>query len=92
MEKAEIKQNLKNTNTWFRLLIMILFMVFFAAAINVFGLLLLFQIIFSLLTGKSNERVRLFSKRLASYLYQILVYLSYSTEEKPFPFSDWPEE
>jgi hypothetical protein len=92
MEKAEIKQNLKNTNTWLRLFIMILFIIFFGAAISIFGLLLLFQIVFSLLTGKSNERVRIFSKRLTSYLYQILVYLSYTSDERPFPFSDWPEE
>jgi hypothetical protein len=32
-----------------------------------------------------------FGKSLGIYLKQIAEFLSYASEEKPFPFSDWPE-
>ncbi|OAD23647.1 hypothetical protein THIOM_000515, partial [Candidatus Thiomargarita nelsonii] len=27
---------------------------------------------------------------LSIYIHQILLYLTYNSEEKPFPFSSWP--
>ena len=90
--KEEIKTNLKNTNTWLRLLFMVLFSAFYFLAISVFGAMLAFQILVALLTGNPNERVRQFHAQLVKYIYQVLRYVSFGTEEKPFPFSDWPDE
>lgn len=89
--KEEIKTNLKNTNTWLRLLFMVLFSAFYFLAIFLFGALLTFQILVALITGSPNERIRPFHGQLARYIYQVLRYVSYGTEEKPFPFADWPE-
>ena len=89
--KEEIKGNLKNTGTWLRLLFMVLFGAFYFLAIFLFGALLIFQIIVALLTGSPNERVSSFHSQLARYIFQVLRYVSYCTEEKPFPFADWPE-
>jgi len=88
---TEMKQNLKNTNTWLRMLFMILFAIFFGAALNIFGIIVLFQLILSLFTGKTNARVRKFSNQMSKYIYSIMDYLSYNSEERPFPFADWPE-
>jgi len=90
--KEEIKTNLKNTNTWLRLLFMALFGAFYFLAIFVFGALLAFQILVALLTGKPNERIRQFHAQLVKYIYQVLRYVSFGTEERPFPFSEWPDE
>jgi hypothetical protein len=86
----ETKNNLKNTNAWLRLL----FVIFFSFLLYVAGLVLFvmifFQIVVNLFTGESNERIKNFSKSLNLYIYDLLQYMTYNTEERPFPFKDWP--
>jgi hypothetical protein len=90
--KEETKENLKNTNTWLRFVFMILFIIFFNFAEMLLMLIVAFQFIVSLIAGSPNERVKPFSRQLSRYIYEVLLFLSYNTEEKPFPFSDWPGE
>lgn len=90
--KEEIKTNLKNSSTWLRLLFMALFAAFYFLAIFVFGALLIFQILVALITGSTNERIRQFHAQLVKYIYQVLRFVSFGTEEKPFPFAEWPDE
>ena len=49
------------------------------------------QTLLNLLTGEPSESLRDFGKSLGIYLKQISEFLSYASEEKPFPFSDWPQ-
>ncbi len=88
----EIKQNIKNTNTWIRLIFMILFGLFYFVSISLFSVMLIFQILVALITGSPNERIRLFQAQLVQYIYRVLRYISYGTEKKPFPFDDWPRD
>ena len=90
--KEEVKKNLKDTNAWLRVLFMILFGCIYSLAIIVMWVLVLFQLTFSLLTGSPNTKIEPFSRQLSKYIYEILLYLSYNTEEKPFPFADWPAD
>jgi hypothetical protein len=44
-----------------------------------------------LFTGETNKRLENLGQALASYTYQIIRYLTFNTEERPFPFdADWP--
>jgi hypothetical protein len=69
-------------------------MLLFAVAYGVAELLLLvtavFQFLYLLVTGKTVERLLIFGENLSRYFYQIIRYLTFNTEERPFPFSDWP--
>jgi hypothetical protein len=49
------------------------------------------QFLFSLITGEDNLPLRRFGHSLSTYIYDVLKFLCYSSEEKPFPFADWPE-
>ena len=51
-----------------------------------------FQFLTSLFTGKPNDRLNRFGRNLAHYFQQITVYMTFATEEKPFPFAPWPDE
>ena len=88
----EIKEKLSNTETWIRGLYIILFMILLGISKMIIGALVLFQFIASLFTGQANDRLIEFSKSLATYVSQVILYLCYATNEKPFPFSDWPTE
>ena len=45
----------------------------------------------SIFSGEPSDSVKGFGKSLGVYLQQISEFLSYASEEKPFPFSDWPD-
>ena len=52
--------------------------------------LYLFQFVAHLLTGRPNARLREFGESLGSYLQEIADFLTYHSEQKPFPFAAWP--
>jgi len=79
-----------DASRWMRLLYMVLFAVLYKVAEFIMWVVVLFQVIFTLVTGSSNERARKFGKQLSVYVYGLWAYLTYNTEKKPFPFSDWP--
>ena len=86
----EIKKNLKNTNAWLRLIFMVLFIFLYSIAIMVLWVVVFLQIVFNLFTASPNSKILPFSSQLSKYIYEILLYLSFNSEEKPFPFGDWP--
>ncbi len=88
--QEDIKKNLKNISAWQRLLFMLLFVVFMTVAAVVMTAVIVFQILVNLLTGRSNARALELGQSLARYIYDIWLYLSYNTQERPYPFADWP--
>lgn len=86
----DVIQNLKNAVFWRRLLFMVLFAIGYCVAEFAIWAIILFLILFNLFTGGSNERAVTFGRQVSAYIYHILLYLTYNSEERPFPFSDWP--
>jgi hypothetical protein len=52
----------------------------------------LFQFLCALIAGKPNDNVKHFGKNLSLYAAEIIQFLSYNTDRKPWPYSKWPEE
>jgi hypothetical protein len=50
---------------------------------------ILMQLVFVLLSGEKNENIVNFGRSLSIYEYHILLFLTFSTEKLPFPFSPW---
>ena len=87
----ELKQNIKERKTWLRGLYMLLFLIFYSVAkVTVFAVIA-FQFVLSLFTGKTNEKLIVLGQSLSTYIYQILTFLTFNSEEHPYPFSDWPK-
>ena len=91
MSNEELKHNLTSTNQWVRLVYMVLFAVLLEIAGFVMLAVVIAQFIFAIFTGNANDNLRRLGDQLASYIYQTLQFLIYNSEEKPFPFSEWPE-
>lgn len=90
-EKAtDLKTNILCVEHWLRCLFMILFSVIASVASYVIFVLVVIQFLFTLITGKPEQRLRFFGNSLTQYITQILQFLTYNSEQKPFPFSDWP--
>ncbi|ACR11644.1 DUF4389 domain-containing protein [Teredinibacter turnerae] len=87
----DIKSNLTSSKHWLRLVFMVLFAVFFQVALAVLWVLVCVQFLFALVTGSDNPKLRYFAASLAIYIHGTINFLTYNSEEKPFPFADWPE-
>jgi len=70
-----------------------LFMILMAIAFQISGTLLavgaIIQFVLAL-TDTPNVRLVAFGQSLGSYLSQIASFVSFATEDVPFPFSAWP--
>ena len=90
-EKTKLEENLKRGSTWLRLLFMLLFLFLWGVSRLVTAAVVVVQFLWVLITAETNEQLLKFGQGLASYSYQIVMYLTFNTEERPFPFSDWPQ-
>ncbi|MDX8377208.1 MAG: DUF4389 domain-containing protein [Mariprofundales bacterium] len=88
--QQQMKKHICRCSTWIRLLYMLLLTVFYTIAEIVLTAIIVFQFLCVLFTGEVNERLAEFGEQLSCYIYAILRYLNYNSEERPFPFSDWP--
>lgn len=86
----DLKSNLTSPKIWVRLLYMALFAFFLYLASFVIVALVVVQFFFTLLTGTDNRKVRGFSNSLTLYVKDVLLFLTFNSEFKAFPFSDWP--
>ena len=87
---TSVKSNITRRGTWLRALYMVLFAVIYNVAEIVVAAVVLLQFLFVLFLGEGNPRLLAFGKGLSTYIYQIFLFLTYNSEEMPFPFSPWP--
>jgi hypothetical protein len=62
----------------------------FHVCITVLGIVALIQFVIALLNDTPNARLVSLGRNLGNYVRQIVNFLTFVTEETPFPFSDWP--
>ncbi len=83
-------KHLKNTSTWKRILFMIVFAIAYNVAEVVLIVVVIVQLGFKLITGNTNDQLVNFGNQLSQYVFAIFKYLTFNTEERPFPFAEWP--
>jgi|GEM_PF-643500 len=86
----ELKTHVKSRHTWLRLLYMVIFLFFAWVASFVFGVVILVLFFWQLFTGRPNPQVQAFGQSMSTWGYQVLSFLSYNSEDLPFPFDAWP--
>ena len=86
----ELKQNIRRGATWERLLYVILFAFIYSVAEAVLAAVVVVQFGFVLVTAKPNEYLLRFGGTLSRFLYDVLRYFTFTSDDKPFPFAAWP--
>ena len=86
----DVKENVKDSSVWKRLLFMLLFGILYSVTEVVLAVVVAFQFLTVLFTGNKNDKLLDLGGSISSYIYQIARYLTYNCEERPYPFSDWP--
>jgi len=77
-------------NIWIRGLFMLLMAFAFQVCGTVICIVTVIQFVMTLLNGTPNLRLVSFGRSMGRYLQQIVDFLTFATEEIPFPFNDWP--
>jgi hypothetical protein len=87
----DVKTNLRETGTWWRLLWIILFAFIYSVAEVVVVAVVVLQFGFVLFTGRRNAKLLEFGESLSEFIYQILQYVTFNSDDRPFPFGEWPQ-
>ena len=85
------KATLTNIDTWKRGLFMVVFSIISGVAKLIVTLVAIFQFVTLLFTGQINKAVIPLGQNLSTYLYQITLFLTFKTDEMPFPFLSFPD-
>lgn len=76
---------------WLRLVFMILFAIVFNIAEFVLAVTAVVQFVCKAITGKVLTQGIVFGQHLATYVYEIMLFLTFRTDEMPWPFAPWPD-
>ena len=82
--------SLTNVNTWIRLAYMVLFALLVMAARLLVSIVVIVQFALVLIFGRDNENLRNLGQGLGKWVYQAIMFLTFNSDDKPFPFDEWP--
>jgi len=89
--KSDLERHMTARGTWMRFLFMLIFVLIYGVSRLVTALVVAIQFLYVLFTGETNERLKAFGHSLAIYSFQIIDYLTFNTESRPYPLDDeWP--
>lgn len=87
----EIETNQRERPGLARALYTILYLIIVRLISMVLFVIAITQYIYSWLTGEPNDKILYFSEGLAEYSKQLVSYVGFNTDEKPWPVGEWPD-
>jgi len=87
----EIKDNIQQQSTWMRGLYMLMFAFFYSIAEIVLFTIVIVQFFLKLFTGQVNSRLQKLGQSIATYIYQIIQFLTFNSDYQSYPFGAWPK-
>jgi len=84
------EQTLERESIGLRIIWMVVFTISWQIAEILLGGVVLLQLGYRLFYGAPNASLLAFGDSLSQYLAQIGRFGTFNTEEKPWPFADWP--
>ena len=90
-DDGKMEKNLKSKSTWLRLVFMFIYAVLIGIVGMVGGFVVVLGFLWVLFTGEINQQLQQVGRSIANYIAEITLYLTYNTEQKPFPLGgEWP--
>ena len=81
-----MEEHLKSRDTWHRFIFMLVYGVILSLTSMVATAIVVLGFLVVLFTGQRNDELAGAGARVANYFREVLRYLCYNTDEKPFPF------
>ena len=86
-----LKDNVTAQTTWLRGLYILLFAVIYSIAEIIVVAVVIFQFLSTLFMGQNNQQLLRLGRSLSDFVRQVLLFVTYNSDEKPFPFGPWPD-
>ena len=87
----DLVENLKRPSLWRRVFFTLGFALLFNLILLPLVLLMvLVQVAFAVFAGEKNSNLSELSEKLVAYIVEVLGFLLFTTERRPFPFNDFP--
>ena len=77
---------------WMRLLYLLLFGLAFQIVEPVIFLLAIVSFLFLIFMGSTPQQAVSFGASLATYVKEIILFLTFNREQAPWPFDSWPQK
>lgn len=90
LDEEHLKQNVKDKDTWLRFVYLVVFGIAFYLSILLTFATSVFQFLAKLFSGHSFEGLSEFGNSLATYQSQVTRFLTFASDDKPFPFAPLP--
>ena len=85
-----IIDRIKDSNSWLRILLMLGYLVILYVIALLAVVIMVAQTLFVFASGSPNSNLVIFGEALAEYIKQIIDFLFYKSNTKPFPFAPFP--
>lgn len=87
---SDFKHNVRSDAFWLKTLYLVAFFIVYRILDLVILVVGAAQWLSRIITGEVNSELATFGDSLGTYVGQIIHFLSGATDEKPYPFQDWP--
>ena len=87
-ERRPVEDNLKSRDTWLRLVFMVIYGALLSVTSIVVTAIIVLGFLVVLFTGERNNQLVEAGQAATEYIRQVLRYLTYNSDEKPFPFGE----
>jgi len=92
LNEEDLKKHVKDKDTWLRFVYLVVFGVAFYLSIGLTFAASVFQFLAKLFSGSSFEGLAEFGDNLATYQAQVTRFLTFASDDKPFPFAPFPSK
>ncbi len=87
----EVETNGREKPGLARALFILLYLIIIRLISMVLFVIAITQYIYSWLTGEPNDKIMYFTESLAEYSKQLVSYVGFNTDERPWPVGEWPD-
>ncbi|MCX7088675.1 MAG: DUF4389 domain-containing protein [Methylococcales bacterium] len=84
-----LNSNLQQIGTWKRVFFMLIFTMIAGLVRILLWVVILIQLGTVIFTGDVNQHILNFGRSLAAYMYHMLLFLTFNTDDLAFPFASW---
>ena len=81
-----IEEHIKSRSTWLRLVFMVVLYILATVASFVGSFVVILGFLWVLFTGETNQQLKHAGQVIANYIYDVVRYLTFNSDDKPFPF------
>lgn len=83
----EAMSNIKDSSTWIDAVLVVVYLVVFSYSIFLLWIIAIAQFFFKLITKNPNRHLGELTNLFQKFINQIIDFVSFETEERPYPFN-----